>query len=49
MRKKNSFQVSKSRFIGPKGYYECQLLEPFTQSLHNKGNWYRERDLRQGS
>ncbi|KAH6249273.1 hypothetical protein HBI40_206620 [Parastagonospora nodorum] len=48
-RMKGSYQISKSRFSGSKGYTEYQLLEPLTQSLHNKGAWYREKDLKQGS
>jgi hypothetical protein len=40
------YQVYKPRYSRSKGYTEYQLLVPLTQSLHNKGAWFRERDLR---
>jgi hypothetical protein len=40
------YQVYKPRYSRSKGYTEYQLLVPLTQSLHNRGAWFRERDLR---
>ncbi|KAH4690723.1 hypothetical protein HBI23_144880 [Parastagonospora nodorum] len=48
-RMKGSYLISKSRFSSSKAYTEYQLLEPLTQLLHNKGAWYREKDLKQAS
>ncbi|KAH4211223.1 hypothetical protein HBI56_115730 [Parastagonospora nodorum] len=49
IRMKRGYQISKARYDRSKGYTEYQLLEPLKQLLHNKGAWYRERDLNQGS
>jgi ankyrin repeat protein len=45
-RVKGVYQVCKSRYSPSRGYTEYQLLVPLTQSLHKKGAWVRERDLR---
>lgn len=45
-RVKGTYQVYTSRYSRSRGYTEYQLLVPLTQALHNKGAWFREKDLR---
>lgn len=42
---KGVYQIYASRYNQPRGFTEYQLMVPLTQVLHNKGEWYRERDL----
>ncbi|KAH7394250.1 hypothetical protein DE146DRAFT_126541 [Phaeosphaeria sp. MPI-PUGE-AT-0046c] len=48
-RVRGTYQVYASRYSRSKGYTEYQLLVPLTQALHNKGTWFREKELRMDS
>ncbi|OAK99934.1 hypothetical protein IQ06DRAFT_294321 [Phaeosphaeriaceae sp. SRC1lsM3a] len=48
-RVRGTYQVYASRYSRSKGYTEYQLLVPLTQTLHNKGAWFREKELRMDS
>ena len=43
---KGTYQIYSSRYNRGGGFTEYQLMVPFNQALHNKGHWYREKELR---
>jgi hypothetical protein len=45
-RVKSTCRVYNSRYNREGRFTEYQLRELDTKSLHNRGNWYREKDLR---